>query len=74
MFKPEEHLMKIKGNDYLQVQWRLVWLRDEHKDWGIETEIINSAPGAAQVKATIRNEKGIYNRSGSQDGNKVWLW
>jgi hypothetical protein len=58
MFKPEEHLMKIRGNDYLQVQWRLVWLRDEHKDWGIETEIINSAPGAAQVKATIKDEKG----------------
>lgn len=58
MFNPTEHLMKIKGNDYLQVQWRLVWFRDEHKDWSIETEIVNSAPGAVQMKATIKNEKG----------------
>lgn len=58
MFNPNEHLMKIKGNDYLQVQWRLVWLRDEHKDWAIETEIVNSAAGAVQMKATIKNEKG----------------
>jgi hypothetical protein len=59
MFNPNEHLMQIKGKDYLQVQWRLVWFREEHKDWSITTEIVNSAPGAVQMKATITNEKGM---------------
>lgn len=58
MFKPNDHLMQIKGRDYLQVQWRIVWMREEHKDWGIETEIVKSAPGAAQVKATIKDGEG----------------
>ncbi len=57
-FDPKKYLIKIKGKDYLNVQWRLVWFREEHKDWGIETEIVNSAPGAVQMKATIKDEKG----------------
>lgn len=57
-FDPKKHLSQIKGKDYLEVKWRLVWFRIDHPDWGIETEIIASAPGAAQVRATIRNIEG----------------
>jgi len=58
MFEPKQYLTKIQGKDYLEVKWRIVWMRTEHQDWGIETEIVNIAPGAAQVKATIRNGEG----------------
>ncbi len=58
MFKPNEHLMQIKGKDYLQVQWRIVWMREDHPEWGIETEIVNSVPGGAQVKATVKDASG----------------
>jgi len=58
MFKPEDKLIKLKGKDYLEVKWRIFWMRSEHADWGIETEIVNSAPGAVQMKATIRNKEG----------------
>jgi len=58
-FEANKYLTKIKGKDYLEVKWRIVWMRNEHADWGIETEIVNSVPGAAQVKATIKNEKGL---------------
>jgi hypothetical protein len=71
MFKPEEHLMKMRGNDYLQVQWRLVWFREEHKDWGIQTEIVNFAPGAVQMKATIRDEKGNIMAQAHKAENKT---
>ena len=57
-FNATEKLSKIKGKDYLEVKWRIVWVRSEHPDWGIETEIVNSVPGAAQVKATIKNAEG----------------
>lgn len=39
-FNPKEHFMQLKGKDYLQVAWRLVWFREEHPDWSIETELI----------------------------------
>lgn len=44
-FNPREHLMQIKNrqgsSDYLPVQWRLVWFRQECPDGTIETEIVH---------------------------------
>lgn len=39
-FNPMEHMMNLKGKDYLQVMWRLVWFREEHPDWCINTQLI----------------------------------
>lgn len=38
-FDPAKYLRKLKGADYLEVKWRLVWLRTEHPDAVIETEL-----------------------------------
>lgn len=57
-FNPSRYLSSVNGKEYLEVKWRIVWFRLERADWGIETEIVNSAQGAAQVKATIRNAEG----------------
>ncbi len=44
-FNPSEHLMNIgtqkKPRMYLEVKYRLVWLREEHPEATIETEIIS---------------------------------
>ncbi len=44
-FNPNDHLMQLKSKqgsqDYLPVQWRLVWFRNEHPDGTIETEIVH---------------------------------
>ncbi len=32
-------LMNLKGKDYLSVQGRVLWFREEHPDWSIETEV-----------------------------------
>jgi hypothetical protein len=43
-FNPNEHLMQIKNrqgaNDYLPVQWRLVWFRELCPQGTIETELV----------------------------------
>lgn len=45
IFNPNEHLMKIgtgeKAKDYLPVQWRLVWFREQCPDGTIETEMLH---------------------------------
>jgi hypothetical protein len=45
MFQPSEHLMNIGTNKkprmYLEVKYRLVWLREQEPDATIETEIIH---------------------------------
>ena len=44
-FNPNEHLMKLgskdSAKDYLPVQWRLVWFRQECPTGTIETEIVH---------------------------------
>jgi hypothetical protein len=40
-FDPQKHMTKLKGKDYLEAKWRLVWLRDEHPDAIIETQHID---------------------------------
>lgn len=62
MFNPNEHMMKLKGKDYLQVAWRLVWFRDPENgcgsSWGIKTELLEHGENWAVFRATITNEKG----------------
>ncbi len=50
-------LMNIKGKDYLQVAYRLVWFREEHKNWSIETEVTRSKDETF-ARASIKNEAG----------------
>ena len=44
-FNPSDHMMQLKSKqgsqDYLPVQWRLVWFRADHPQGTIETEIVH---------------------------------
>lgn len=51
-------IMDIKGKDYLQAAPRIFWMREEHPDWGIETELLNFSEKHAVFKATIRDAAG----------------
>jgi len=48
----------MHGKDYLDVPDRVLWMREEHQDWSIETEILTASPEEAVVRATVRNEQG----------------
>lgn len=49
----------IKGQDYMRVHQRLVWFREEHPDWTIETAPTEyDTPDSATFKTTIKDEKG----------------
>lgn len=52
-FDPANHLMKVSGADYLAVKWRLVWLRNDHPNAVIETEMIEHTDTSAIFKATV---------------------
>jgi len=38
-FNPNDHLRNLKGAQYLDVRWRVMWLREEHPDAVIKTEL-----------------------------------
>ena len=51
-------MLDLKGKDYLQIQYRLVWFREEHPNYSISTNIIESKDGFI-VKAVIADDKGF---------------
>jgi uncharacterized protein YbdZ (MbtH family) len=52
-FDPTQYLSKFDGRDYLEVKWRLLWLRSQHPDARIVTEIVqhNEENGFALFRA-----------------------
>jgi hypothetical protein len=54
MFNAQEHITIIDGGAYLEVKWRLVWLREQHPDAVIETDMVESSRDHAIFKASVR--------------------
>src|SRR5215207_1081087 len=58
-FDPTPYLRQLQvrggtgGADYLDVKWRLLWLRKEHPDAEIVTELVQHDPQMAIFKATV---------------------
>ncbi|MGH2613721.1 MAG: hypothetical protein ACRDJC_00640 [Thermomicrobiales bacterium] len=56
-FDPTPYIRQLRGRgggaDYLDVKWRLLWLRKEHPDAEIVTELVQHDPQMAIFKATV---------------------
>jgi len=54
-FDPTQYLSKFDGRDYLEVKWRLLWLRNQHPEARITTEIVqhNEENGFALFRAEV---------------------
>jgi len=64
MFNPSEHLIDLKGKQYLQVMWRLVWFRDEKPLWSIDTKLEQLSDTHAVFSAKIYDENGAQKSAG----------
>lgn len=51
-------VLNLRGQDYLEVKYRLVWFREEHPDWSIETEFVTLTERAALARAILKDESG----------------
>src|SRR5215212_7207280 len=57
-FEPAHYLMQIDGRDYLEVKWRLVWLRAEYPTARISTRLVKHEDGFALFRATVALPNG----------------
>lgn len=57
-FDPSRYLVQLKGKDYLEVKWRLVWLRNNEPNATIETELISLTDQQAVFKAKVTTAAG----------------
>ncbi len=52
-FDPSRYLRKLGGKEYLEVKWRLLWLRTEHPDAVMQTEMVRLEDDFALFKAHV---------------------
>ena len=53
-FDPSKYLVSFNGRgEYLEVKWRLLWLRTEHPEAIIETELVRLEERDAVFKARV---------------------
>lgn len=52
-FDASRYLTKLNGRDYLEVKWRLLWLRTEHPEAAVTTELMRLEDGLALFKAQV---------------------
>jgi len=64
-------LINLKGKDYLQVMYRLVWLREEKPLWSIETEFIKLEETFAICKATVKSDNGTIISTSHKREDKI---
>ncbi len=64
-FDPRQHLIKLKGRDYLPVAARLIWLNEESERYRIETQFLKLEDTYAVVQATVSllDDSGVPTRS-----------
>lgn len=52
-FDPRRFVTRVGGADYLEVKWRVYWLRTEHPDAIISTEMVSHENSVAVFKAQV---------------------
>lgn len=57
-FEPSRYLSKLQGREYLEVKWRLLWLRSEHPEAVVQTELVKHEDDFALFKATVTIPNG----------------
>ncbi len=58
-FDPREYVQTLDdGRHYLELKWRLIWLRSEHPEAVIETQIVPNGDGLMICRAMIRLADG----------------
>ncbi len=73
-FNPKQYITNLRGKEYLEVKWRLVWFRADHPNGKIATEVISNDP--LMLRATICSAEGSTLATGHGSAEKkagaVW--
>lgn len=57
-FDPNQHISKVKGRDYLEVKWRIAWMRSDHPNAVLETDLMSHDDTRAIVRARVALPEG----------------
>lgn len=73
-FNPQEKITNLRGKQYLEVKWRLVWFRTEHPDGSIDTAVVNTDPLMLRAVIKDANGKQLATGHGSAEKKAGAVW
>jgi len=56
--------INIKGKQYVEVNERLRYFRENYKDWSLESEVIQKTENSVTIKASIKDDQGRVRANG----------
>lgn len=56
--------VNIKGREYIEVNERLKYFRENYKNWSLTSDLISLENGVCVIKATIRDENEVIKATG----------
>ena len=56
--------INIKGKQYVEVNERLRYFRENYKDWSLESEVIQKTDNSITIKASIKDDQGRVRANG----------
>jgi len=74
MFDPKKYMSNLRGKDYLEVKWRIVWFREAHPEGAITTEILSYDPLIVQAKVFNADLKVLSYGTGSAQAKQGAVW
>ncbi len=57
-FNPDQYLTKVSGSAYLEVKWRIYWMRTQHPEAIIRTDLVSNVDNVAVFKAEVSIPNG----------------
>lgn len=72
-YDPKKHIMNMRGKEYLEVKWRIVWFRTDNPTGAITTHIVSTDPLMVRASITIGgNEVATGHGSAEKKQGAVW--
>ena len=62
--KDKMRTIDIKGKQYVEVNERIKFFRENYKDWSLTSKIISLEDGVCVIKAIVKDENGVTKATG----------
>ena len=73
-FKPEEHIINMRGKDYLPVAARVAWFTSTNEGGSIQTTIVSTEPIVVQAIVSLNGQVMSTGHAGADAGGKNVVW
>ena len=73
-FNPNNHLTDLRGKQYLEVAWRLVWFRDKHPQGQIITNMVSAEPLVMRCEIVVDGVLVATGHGTANAGGRKVVW